>query len=463
MTKKYGPRSAAADKALKPSFMAPTLLKYASIFLVLTLNAVANDQVPLNASPVLGTLHRFLRNESRVVNELQQFDVDIWQATPELVDIYTPLSGPGLPEALRAIPSTSSPIYYPYQQRQVEPWNLASFENTTFHSAYHPLYEIDDFVYQLAAEHPSTVSVIHLGHSGEGREMRGLKISSGSTGVKKTGYRKGVDPSQKLGFVVAGAQHAREWVATAAALYIAHALVATASEKYSLSPLLGTYDFYIIPAPNPDGYDFTWESDRFWYKNRQVMGPAEKCIGLDMNRNWGYKWKANAMYFKNPATPVDPCSHWFPGHRPFEAPEVNNLANYITTLPNLLAFVDLRSYGQMISSPYSYSCERVPKDAEDQIEAATGAAHALKLAHGTKFKIATLCESLYRAPGNIVDWMYARAQIKYSYAVHLRDTGTYGFSLPPEWIRPVGEETGNMVKYLAGFIAKQLKKKIGFA
>ncbi len=64
----------------------------------------------------------------------------------------------------------------------------------------------------------------------------------------------------------------------------------------------------------------------------------------------GYKWKSNAKYFKKPKTPVDPCSHWFPGHRPFEAPEVNNLANFITTLPNLLAFVDLRSYGQMSTS-----------------------------------------------------------------------------------------------------------------
>ncbi|KAK0471136.1 peptidase M14 [Armillaria novae-zelandiae] len=388
--------------------MASKLLKYATICLALTLNAVANDQVPLSAPPVLGTLHRFLRNESKVVDdELQQFDVDVWQLTPEFVDIYTPLLGPGLPEALRTFPNSSTPIYnqeIPSIARQVEPWNL-------------------------------------------GREMRGLKISSGQRGVQKTGYRKGVDPSQKLGFVITGAQHAREWVATAAALYIAHALVVNSSEKYSLSPLLDTY-----ATPNPDGYDFTWESDRFWYKNRQIMGANAKCVGLDMNR-CGYKWKSNAMDFKKSKTPVDPCSHWFPGHRPFEAPEVNNLANFITTLPNLLAFVDLRSYGQMISSPYSYSCKRVPKDAEDQIEAATGAAHALKLAHGTSFTI----NKSSSAPGNIVDWMYARAGIKYSYAVHLRDTGTYGFSLPPQWIRPVGEETGNMVKYLADFIAKQLK------
>ena len=31
---------------------------------------------------------------------------------------------------------------------------------------------------------------------------------------------------------------------------------------------------------------------------------------------------------------------------------------------------------------------------------------------------------LYSAPGNVIDWMYARQKIKYSYAVHLRDTGT---------------------------------------
>ena len=44
---------------------------------------------------------------------------------------------------------------------------------------------------------------------------------------------------------------------------------------------------------------------------------------------------------------ADPCSTWYPGHRPFEAPEVNNIANYIQTLPDLKAFIDLRSYGQM--------------------------------------------------------------------------------------------------------------------
>ena len=74
----------------------------------------------------------------------------------------------------------------------------------------------------------------------------------------------------------------------------------------------------------------------------------------------GYKWKAksNLPSIANTTDEftssrpgkgddADPCSTWYPGHRAFEAPEVNNIANYIQTLPNVKAFIDLRSYGQM--------------------------------------------------------------------------------------------------------------------
>lgn len=44
----------------------------------------------------------------------------------------------------------------------------------------------------------------------------------------------------------------------------------------------------------------------------------------------------------------------------------------------------------VVSSPYSYNCKRIPKDAEDQIEAAMGAAKAIKNAHGTAFTVSEL-------------------------------------------------------------------------
>lgn len=125
----------------------------------------------------------------------------------------------------------------------------------------------------------------------------------------------------------------------------------------------------------------------------------------------GYKWKPDAPLQQRegdaaPREPTDPCSHWYPGLRPFQAPEVNNIANWVMTLPNLVGFFDLRSYGQMracastfppsdtdttpVSSPYSYSCKRVPADAEDQIEAGLGAARALMDVHGTEFMVSIM-------------------------------------------------------------------------
>lgn len=164
----------------------------------------------------------------------------------------------------------------------------------------------------------------------------------------------------------------------------------------------------------------------------------------------------------------------------------------------------------LVSAPFSYSCKRTPKDAEDQLEAISGAAFAIKKSHGTHYTVSTM--SLFtvvighaecprreryvrhyigqsneqfsgnrcvfmqwvrisRAPGNLVDWMYKKMGVKYSFAAHLRDTGTvslnpnflanpfssiypqYGFALPEQWIRPVGEETARMIEYLADFIS----------
>jgi hypothetical protein len=205
-------------------------------------------------------------------------------------------------------------------------------------------------------------------------------------------------------------------------------------------------------------------------------------------KDQGFKWKAKSNDFHDDQSrPEDPCSHWYPGNRPFQAPEVNNMENYFRRLPRLKGFLDLRSYGQMrtsiltiihsssmvvtycsiVSTPFSYSCKKTPKDAEDQLEAISGAAFAMKKSHGTHYMVSTVSPSavvighaecprreryvrhyigqsneqfsgncgvfmqlvpLSRAPGNIVDWMYKKMGVKYSFAAHLRDTGTVSFN-----------------------------------
>jgi hypothetical protein len=52
------------------------------------------------------------------------------------------------------------------------------------------------------------------------------------------------------------------------------------------------------------------------------------------------------------------------------------------------------SHIHIVSTPYSYSCKRFPNDAEDQLEAAMGASHSLKAAHGTVFRVYDLFPSV---------------------------------------------------------------------
>jgi hypothetical protein len=42
--------------------------------------------------------------------------------------------------------------------------------------------------------------------------------------------------------------------------------------------------------------------------------------------------------------------------------------------------------------------------------------------------------------GDSVDYAYEVAKANFSMTVELRDTGDYGFILPPEQIKPTGEE-----------------------
>ena len=59
------------------------------------------------------------------------------------------------------------------------------------------------------------------------------------------------------------------------------------SSKYKI--LLDTFDVYIMPSMNPDGYEYTRNSDRMWRKTRS-RNQGYTCRGTDPNRNWGYNW-----------------------------------------------------------------------------------------------------------------------------------------------------------------------------
>ena len=65
---------------------------------------------------------------------------------------------------------------------------------------------------------------------------------------------------------------------------------------------------------------------------------------------------------------------------------------------------------------------------------------AIKATHGKTYEYGPIATTIYPASGSSADYTYGVCGVKYSYGVELRDTGEFGFLLPPEEIIPSGEE-----------------------
>ena len=63
------------------------------------------------------------------------------------------------------------------------------------------------------------------------------------------------------------------------------------AEKSDVALLLKHFVFTLLVPVNPDGYVYTWQTDRMWRKtrsNRSSFLCDGKVAGVDANRNWGY-------------------------------------------------------------------------------------------------------------------------------------------------------------------------------
>lgn len=288
------------------------------------------------------------------------------------------------------------------------------------HTSYHNIDEIYATLDQLATDFPDLVSNYVAGTTYEGRDIRVTALSSGGDGTREAIW-------------IDCGIHAREWVSSATCQWILDQLTSGYGTDEAITSLLDLYDFHVMTVTNPDGYAFTWSDDRLWRKNRVPYGSLG-CHGTDPNRNFDSD-------FGGPGTSDNPCSDIYHGPNAFSEAESSAVRDSIAELGDRVQiYVTLHSYSQLWMTPYGYTHE-FPANYDEQYRVAEIGVNALTAVHGTEFVYGNIADVIYMAAGGSSDWAYDAAGIQYAFALELRDTGYYGFLLPPEQIIPVGEET----------------------
>jgi len=228
-----------------------------------------------------------------------------------------------------------------------------------------------------------------------------------------------------------GGQHAREWIGPATVMYLITQLLQNYGSDTVTTELLDHVQFVIVPLSNPDGYEYAHTNDRLWRKNRRRN--PDGIYGVDLNRNWNDHWGGAG-------SSGNTRDETYRGPSAFSEPEslqISQLIEANNQNGNILAAIDFHSYSQLVLRPYGWTKSPSPDERALKI-LGDGIAYEIQRQSG---KIYSSIKSidLYITTGTASDWYYLEG-IWGAYTIELRDTGTYGFLLPPSQIIPTGNE-----------------------
>ena len=336
-------------------------------------------------------------------------------ASEYALDIWSEDQGPGLPLDLIVHKSTLdilTDVHVPFEiesndidaDARAEHMRVTHDGSSDFFADYRDYDTITKRMRELAALDPANVAMEMIGPSFEGRPIWALKIGHGPTKI-----------------LVNGTQHAREWIGTMVNMSVADRLVRNPENR----GLLDTSTFWIVPVMNPDGYQYTWGTDRFWRKNRRGG------YGVDLNRNWSVAWGGDG-------TSGNKRSDIYRGEYAFSEPETQAMRN-LAKREHFALHVDFHAFSQLILYPWGWSA----KPTDDHAKYAgigDKVASAMYAQHGVNYKLMQSVE-LYPAAGTMTDWMYGEAGAL-SYTIELRPKSGFrnGFVLPPSQIKPTSDE-----------------------
>lgn len=281
----------------------------------------------------------------------------------------------------------------------------------------------------------ANVHIGFIGHSFEGRETPYVKITS----------KRSLAPKSII--FIDGGIHSREWISPAMALEIIHRLAFNTEQDPQVDQLLEIFDFIVVPLVNPDGYAYTFSPDtqsdyvptRLWRKSR-TSKYDQSCYGVDINRNFGFKWSNNPNYGGS----SDPCSPSFSGPYSFSEPESQNLRQLLLDNKDAIkGYLSFHSYGQYMLYPWGFREDAEIEDEEDLLHVARAFKDIMRRKN-YHYHVGGSAKSLYPAAGGSSDYVKGVIGVKYSYTLELPPVEgemPWGFIIPETRIKPIVTDT----------------------
>lgn len=300
-------------------------------------------------------------------------------------------------------------------------------------TSYHDLEDIKGFLGWLNVTGGDWVQILTASSSDEGRPVLVTRITNPNS----------TRPKKKIW--IEGGIHAREWISPAVTTYLMH--------QVALSPewrdLLDSTEWYFVPVANPDGYQYSFSSNRarLWRKNRRDNGSlSSRCKGVDLNRNWNLKWGVGAS--------SNPCSETYKGVQAFSEPETFGLQRMMNTIGDIDLFITFHSFGQTVLYPWGWT-RAPPSNARQLKNLARKFSSAVKEQSGGQidYELGGSGPLYGLASGATDDWAYGALGVPFSYTIELPDQGNYGFLLPENRVSSTVVETAAGVHCMVSALA----------
>jgi murein tripeptide amidase MpaA len=271
-----------------------------------------------------------------------------------------------------------------------------------FHTYAEMKAEIDNAV----ADHPDIAMRFSMGTSYEGRQIWGIKISDNVA----------TDENEPEVFINAQI-HANERATGEMAIDLIHLLTDNYGSDSRITNIVNTREIWIVPMVNPDGaeYDMSDGVFRHWRKNRMPDPAGSGQIGVDLNRQFGYKWDCCGGGSDNPAAPK------YRGTAPWQAPETVAYRNFVLSRviggkQQISEILSLHSHGRLVLWPYAYTKKNHPSTMHyDDWRAFVALGHQMAALNGYRPQQDS---DLYIVDGDQDDWAYHDQRI-FAFAIEM--------------------------------------------